>query len=113
MKENFNDLLPGQYLWFSKEGTVGQVRVIDVDKKNNKLMYHYNDGTDHNIEIDFDYSKNSNGVFYSDIQGAIDNSNYFNSIYNKIQNPGSYNARVVSKSPEEIEASKRKSMILD
>ena len=30
---NFNDLKPGDFIWFSKEGNIGQYRVKEVDKK--------------------------------------------------------------------------------
>ena len=113
MKENFNDLKPGDFIWFSKEGNVGQYRVKEIDKENSKLVYQYNDGTDHTIEIPFDYSANRNAEFFSNGSDAFDNARIYANTYFNIKNPGSPNAHAVYKSPEEISINKVKQMLFD
>lgn len=108
--ENFNDILPGQYIWFSDEGNVGQYRIVDTDKKNNKLVY--NNG-DKDIEIPFDYKSSKCDKFYANGSDAFDNAREYANKYYKILNPGTSNTHIVYKSPKEISIQNVKQMLLD
>jgi len=108
--ENFNDILPGQYIWFSDEGNVGKYRIVDTDKKNNKLVY--NNG-DKDIEIPFDYKSSKCDKFYVNGSDAFDNAREYANKYYKILNPGTINAHAVYKSPEEISIQNVKQMLFD
>ena len=111
IKKDFNDILPGQYIWFSKEGNIGQYRVVDADKEHNKLTY--TDGHGLTKEINFDYNKPRNYEFFASLQDATyDAMNYVNTYFD-IQNPGTPNARVVYKSPEKIYQQNIQQMLLD
>lgn len=108
--ENFNDILPGQYIWFSDEGNIGQYRIVDTDKKNNKLVY--NNG-DKDIEIPFDYKSSKCDKFYANGSDAFDNAREYANKYYKILNPGTPNAHAVYKSLKEISIQNVKQMLLD
>jgi len=108
--DNFNDILPGQYIWFSDEGNVGQYKVIDIDKKNNKLVY--NNG-DKDIEIPFDYKSSKCDKFYANGSDAFDDARIYANTYFKIINPGTHNAHAVYKSPEEISIERVKQILFD
>ena len=111
--DNFNDLKVGDFIWFSKEGNIGQYRVKEIDKENNKLVYQYNDGTDHTIEIPFDYKSNRNAEFFSNPSDAFDDARIYANTYFKIINPGTHNAHAVYKSPEEISIERVKQILFD
>ena len=61
---NFNDLKPGDFIWFSKEGNIGQYRIKEVDKENNKLVYADIDGINNIKEIPFNYNAARNNEFF-------------------------------------------------
>lgn len=111
IKKNFNDIIPGQYIWFSKEGNIGQYRVVDIDKEHNKLTY--TDGHGLTKEINFDYNKSRNYEFFASVQDATNDAMNYANTYFDIQNPGTPNARVVYKSPEKIYQQNIQQMLLD
>lgn len=108
---NFNNILPGQYIWFSKEGNVGQYRVVDIDKEHNKLTY--TDGHDLTKEIDFDYSKPKNSEFFANPQDAFDDAMIYADTNFIIRNPGTPSAHVVYKSQDQISIDRVKQMLFD
>lgn len=108
---NFQDILPGQYIWFSKEGNIGQYRVVDIDKENNKLTY--TDRQNHNFEIPFNYDLARNNDFFADAQDAVEDAKRYAMTYFDIKNPGTPNAHVVYKSPEKISIDNVKQMLFD
>lgn len=110
-ENNFENVCPGQYIWFSKEGNVGQYRIVDVDKKNNKLTY--TDGHSIAKEIDFDYSKNRNGDFFANAMSAFTDAKIYANTYFDIKNAGTPSAHVVYKSPEQIYKQSIEQMLLD
>ncbi len=111
IKKDFNDIIPGQYIWFSKEGNIGQYRVVDADKEHNKLTY--TDGHGLTKEINFDYNKSRNYEFFASAQDATNDAMNYANTYFDIQNPGTPNARVVYKSPEKIYQQNIQQMLLD
>ena len=110
--ETFNNIKPGEYIWFSKDGAIGQVRVVDTDKENNKLKYQYLDNgrSWKTIEMDFDYSKNSNDGFYATAQDAFNASQRYNNLH--IKNI-SIDGNITYKTPEEISNTQINTMLLD
>ena len=110
---DFKDVNPGQYIWFSKQGQVGQVRVIDVDKENNKLYYNYFDGTSHNVEIDFDYNLSQNGDFYPSGEDALDAARKYNNLWVKGVSQGMFGKEVAYKTPDEVDDTLVNQMLLD
>ena len=109
--ENFNDILPGQYIWFSKEGNVGQYRVVDVDKEHNKLTY--TDGHELTKEINFDYSKSRNYEFFSNAPDAFNDAREYANTYFNIKNPGTPFAHAVYKSQDQLSIERVKQMLFD
>lgn len=110
---DFKDINPGQYIWFAKQGQVGQVRVIDVDKKNNKLYYNYFDNTSHDVEIDFDYNLSQNGDFYPSAELAFDAARKYNNLWIKDIQQGMFGTEVIYKTPDEVDNTRITQMLLD
>jgi len=110
---NFNDLKPGDFVWFSKEGNIGQYRVKEVDKENNKLVYADVDGISNIKEIPFDYSTKRNNEFFSDPSDAfIDAVQYANDNF-EIIGAGTRDAHAVYKNPYKKSIDKVKQMLFD
>ena len=110
---NFNDLKPGDFIWFSKEGNIGQYRVKEVDKENNKLVYADIDGINNIKEIPFNYNAVRNNEFFSDPGAAFSDAVQYANNNFKIIGAGTPNARVVYKNSFKKSIDNGKQMVFD
>lgn len=103
--KDIKDIHSGDFLWYSKQGAIGQLRVTGVDMQNNIIKYATVDNKDCTAKLDDN--------FYTKAQDAFDAARNYNNKWMKDIKQGGFGTEVVYNTPQEVDNKEVRQMLLD